>query len=186
MSDIYCAKCGEPWEAYGVATFDAMDEPETARFKNGDGCPCCGFGTRCPLCSGTGTDSEYQTCRECTTVPGAVLAWRPRETGHGYSSANWYTNYRPNVRTVGPVATVRKVRDEAGFTSRDGFVYQMWVACDKCGGSPDGTKCTRCDGSGKLSDDRDAVADTALAAARSECDASDADPIDILSRRGLI
>ncbi len=43
MSDIYCAICGEPWDAYGVYHGD-MDEDERSRFLSGAGCPCCRFG----------------------------------------------------------------------------------------------------------------------------------------------
>lgn len=45
MSDIYCAKCGEPWDAYGVYHGD-MDEDEKSRFLSGAGCPCCRFGRK--------------------------------------------------------------------------------------------------------------------------------------------
>ena len=44
MSDIYCAKCGEPWDAYGVYHCEDMDAEEKRRFLGGEGCPCCSFG----------------------------------------------------------------------------------------------------------------------------------------------
>ena len=43
MGDIYCAGCGEPWDADGVRHGD-MDEGESERFLNGEGCPACRFG----------------------------------------------------------------------------------------------------------------------------------------------
>ena len=44
MSDIYCARCGEPWDAYGVYHCDDMDQDEKRRFLRGEGCPACHFG----------------------------------------------------------------------------------------------------------------------------------------------
>ncbi len=44
MSDIYCAKCGEPWDAYGVRHGEDMTPEEAGRFLAGEGCPCCRFG----------------------------------------------------------------------------------------------------------------------------------------------
>jgi hypothetical protein len=56
MSDIRCAKCGEPWDAYGVRNGD-MDSSEASKFMRGEGCPSCNFGRgsdTCELCKGTG------------------------------------------------------------------------------------------------------------------------------------
>jgi len=47
MGDVYCAKCGEPWDAYGVLHGD-MTKEEAKRFLNGEGCPCCDFGREVP------------------------------------------------------------------------------------------------------------------------------------------
>jgi hypothetical protein len=44
MSDIVCAMCGEPWDAYGVYHGD-MTSDEAERFLAGEGCPACEFGT---------------------------------------------------------------------------------------------------------------------------------------------
>ncbi|MDD5537373.1 MAG: hypothetical protein PHF12_00225 [Candidatus Omnitrophica bacterium] len=38
--DIYCKRCGEPWDAYGVRHGDLTDE-ERERFFKGGGCPHC-------------------------------------------------------------------------------------------------------------------------------------------------
>lgn len=40
MTTVRCAKCGEPWEAYGVETGD-MEPWEAELFKQGAGCPGC-------------------------------------------------------------------------------------------------------------------------------------------------
>ena len=38
--DLYCARCGEPWDAYGVRHGDLTDE-ERELFLKGEGCPSC-------------------------------------------------------------------------------------------------------------------------------------------------
>jgi len=59
--DIICRKCGEPWDSYGVHHRMDMDEEEAQRFLRGEGCPCCDFGAKCPMCRGTG----YEDCPRC-------------------------------------------------------------------------------------------------------------------------
>jgi len=38
--DVYCERCGEPWDAYGVEHGDLTPE-ERRRFWAGQGCPSC-------------------------------------------------------------------------------------------------------------------------------------------------
>ena len=38
--DVYCKRCGEPWDLYGVEHGD-MDDDERRRFWAGEGCPSC-------------------------------------------------------------------------------------------------------------------------------------------------
>ncbi len=38
--DLYCKRCGEPWDFYGVMHGDLTDE-ERERFSKGEGCPAC-------------------------------------------------------------------------------------------------------------------------------------------------
>jgi len=45
MGDIFCAKCGEPWDGYGVFHGD-MNREEVRKFLNGEGCPSCDFGRK--------------------------------------------------------------------------------------------------------------------------------------------
>jgi len=67
MGDLYCKKCGEPWEAAGVLPAlngredeADMSKKEAERFMKGEGCPSCGFGKYCPLCKGTGEIDEEE------------------------------------------------------------------------------------------------------------------------------
>lgn len=87
MGDVYCAKCGEPWdraEVYPAAQGDedcALDPEEAWRFLAGEGCPHCKFGRtadNCGHCKGKGavdfreefpflrmTDYQPETCPSC-------------------------------------------------------------------------------------------------------------------------
>ena len=38
--DVYCKRCGEPFDLYGVNN-DDMTPIERSRFWSGEGCPCC-------------------------------------------------------------------------------------------------------------------------------------------------
>lgn len=38
--DVYCKRCGEPWDLYGVEHGDMTDD-ERRRFWAGEGCPRC-------------------------------------------------------------------------------------------------------------------------------------------------
>ena len=62
--DINCAKCHEPWDAYGVRNGDMTTE-ESRRFLRGEGCPGCNFGTKCPSCSGSGKERDYSPHHQC-------------------------------------------------------------------------------------------------------------------------
>ncbi len=61
MSDILCAICGEPWDAYGVRNGD-MTPAEARKFLAGRGCPSCEFGTMCPHCRGSGLEPCPNHC----------------------------------------------------------------------------------------------------------------------------
>ena len=49
MGDVFCKKCGEPWDYYGILHGD-MTKEEAKRFFRGEGCPCCGFGKKIRGC----------------------------------------------------------------------------------------------------------------------------------------
>lgn len=181
MADVSCAKCGEPWDYYGVKNGD-MDASESSRFLKGEGCPCCGFGTYCHMCGGTGKTSQGIHRASCNCMDGKVLIWQPSRSGYGYSSEHWYTGYKPNVKTMDD-DTLKIIRRDKGFESRDGWVNQAWAVCQECKG--DLPPCDACDGTGKLNATKEDQEDLAFDAMRSECSASDEDPFDIMTRRGI-
>lgn len=186
MGDISCAKCGEPWDAYGVSRGD-MEPSEAQKFRKGQGCPSCGFGETCPSCSGSGRDREYAKCPSCYGR-GRMRVWRPANDAGRYRASCYYTGYEPNVRKVSDAdmdGAPAGWKLDRSYRTADGYVYEGRATCDDpaCdfGGLPE---CLRCKGTGKLTvEDPEEVE---LEAARSACEESDEDPIAILHERRLI
>jgi hypothetical protein len=187
MSDIYCAKCGEPWDSYGINRGNCnrgegdVTGAESERFHKGEGCPSCGFGTRCPSCNGTGAQSDPTCPHRCGN--GKLLAWSPQQNSNfRYQSGVWYFGYAPNVKEIPEGA--KKLRNAEGHGSLDGWVNQRWYSCPHC--IPEtGPKypCDECKGDGKLH--RQNKDDLELRAAESAIEASDEEPIGILAERGM-
>lgn len=182
MADVYCAKCGEPWDYRGIPRHKSddgdMEFEEAERFRKGEGCPCCGFEDGiCPLCNGGGKTTEDYGDVCCRN--GRVMAWSPDGSSYSFQKGEWYVGYHPNVKHVPcPV----KLERAEGFQSKDGWVYQYMIQCPECAGEGDHLiTCSQCNGTGELTVDED----LALRAARSECAISDEDPMEILIRRGL-
>ncbi len=175
--DVYCAKCGEPWDYYGLMHGGDMEADEAHRFRRGEGCPCCRFGTTCTTCAGGGCYEERSRCRLCFGK-GIMLGWSPQRSVGRYQAGHWYVGYEPNVHAV---TQVEVVRPERGFESRDGYVRQAWLRCPDEDEHP---VCPDCGGDGHFRTTRDPE-DLALEAAVSDTEASDEDPGLILQRRGL-
>lgn len=177
MGDIKCAKCAEPWDAYGVDHGD-MTCMGAHKFHHGQGCPSCHWGTECVSCGGTGLERE-QYGNQCQTCMGQhkVLARRLLSDSKGV----WRYGYIPNVRQVpveyeeGLMRELRPVRE-----SRDGPFVEAWFRCWSCQGNP----CQWCKGDGKLHVGN--PEEVELDAARSAVEESDKEPVGILERRGLL
>jgi RecJ-like exonuclease len=189
MMDVLCAKCGEPWDCMGDTPYD-MKSFEKEKFKRGEGCPCCGFGEYCPLCDGSGKESEPPYCCDTCRDKGYILAWQPHQDVAQYRAGHFYTGYSPNVRalneeestralTIGKRAFPERIETVA---TRDGSKTEWWLVCPDCDGDNEGLPCLRCEGIGELKVDEDLEVE----AARSAMAASDEDGIDILVKRGLL
>ena len=204
MSDITCARCGEPWD--GRDAQDAARHPEhsgdltyteAGRFLKGEGCPSCNFGAACPNCSGTGkASSDYRAC----CLDGRTSAWSPgvnkpgpapptttepmRELAcSGFEAGRWYVGYLPNVRLVVDPTIIKIVER---FQTADGPCRRAWIVCPYCAGNGDHLyTCRRCRGSGKLEPTTDEADELRLAAGISHCNASDEEPIGLLNARGI-
>lgn len=212
MSDITCAKCGEPWDAQhardtaaGTTPGDLGNPSDARQFLIGKGCPSCQFGTACPSCNGTGKDADdYGPPMHCCRN-GTALAWKPNHdrpgadpqlfgTGDrddrphtGYRAGRWYYGYLPHVIDLSelepPVSIVRRL---PLVESGDGWAREAFIVCPTCNGRGDHLRtCGRCKGSGKLTTQADEADELEIDAARSHMDASDEEPGAILQRRGL-
>lgn len=175
MSDIYCAKCGEPWDAYGIKHGD-MEEEDAEKFMSGAGCPACHFGTVCVSCSGSGRIATCINCAYKKPVSGCnckILVWSPRSTVRGYEAGVWYYGYRPEVVVV-PSPDFLPTDRVKYLHCADGSYRQRMALCPVAPHEP----CPACDGSGKL-----VVRDpdeTYIKAVASAVDATDEDPIEVI------
>lgn len=189
MSDVYCSKCGEPWDYYGVKHGDMLPH-ERDKFLRGEGCPSCGFGKFCPLCGGTGKDGGSGLTRRCETCslfrPGWVMCWSPQQTVHnarGVWKVEHFYAAGSNRIIAGPsderAEWAKKHETEPMVQTADGWITQWWVPCPDCDPS-ELTACSRCSGTGKVVSLNE---DSEMEALKSEIDASDEDPILIIHRR---
>lgn len=165
MGDIYCAQCGEPWDAYGVRHGD-MTTAEADKFRRGLGCPACHFGTTCTQCGGVGrVNTDCSTCHNSGRVFVRTTAKR----------VHWEFGYKPNVRQI----DYEPFREDAGYMNDyEGWVRQGAALCPDClhVDGERGEVCPACSGTGKLVVEEDAW-ETAVQSAIEE---SDEEPIGIL------
>lgn len=172
MSDIHCAKCGEPWDSYGVRHGD-MTSSESQRFLKGEGCPCCNFGTMCPHCAGTGKERDEASRCYCrgeyfliarvldndmtagSVVPGRCFTERISlrlRTGEPISARYAvHYDYRPNVKSLSEAERIKAVilRDYGIKECRDGWYGEVKLACPLCDQSK-AVRCHHCNGTGKF------------------------------------
>ncbi len=166
MSDITCALCGEPWDAWSVANEWTPDQAR--KLKTGKGCPRCGFGAYCPDCNGSG---RWQTgCSDCFGH-GYVYAWRHAS----FDGGRWQFGRGKQIKRCEPLT---KIRDEPGEMSREGYVEVVLALCPACGHAAH--PCPRCDGSGEFrpAPDAEYLAGECLA---SVLEASDQEPAILIS-----
>lgn len=193
MADIRCAQCGEPWDS----SLEDMEPGERTRFKKGEGCPCCRFGTICPSCNGTGFDENYiylpQELKDCLCHGrGYVYAFSPKTNQGPYEAGEFYVGYEPNVTHVdGPmlkhldpiVMGVRTFPEKVGEVEYKTGWIESWVITCPWDHVPT-NKCAICEGSGKLvNDDPERRAVNAM---RDAVDATDEDPIAVIIERGML
>lgn len=181
MSDVYCARCGEPWDSYSLqpgivreGESDLGDARDVRRFRQGKGCPSCGWGTKCPICEGSGRDGTCKTCPGTGRLHASALDGGPLMVG-----------YQPNMRRLPPDTPRLEIIDR--YRCLDGPVVVYLVSCPDC--SPlEQSACEACRGSGKprAFESDEAADELAIAAAASDLDSSDEEPVGILIRRGLL
>ena len=141
--DVTCRKCGEPWDYYGAMDGD-MEPGEWARFKRGEGCPACGFGTICTQCNGSGKE-PVQYGGSCPACLGrrTVLIHRCGS----FDGGAWHYGYQPRMVRLAAEDVARLfLRDERGHECSDGWVEQKWIRCPLCW--DEAPPCAWCGGTG--------------------------------------
>lgn len=174
MSDIYCAKCGEPWDSYGI-TWDVgegdMTPAEVKRFRKGEGCPACEFATICTRCRGTGIEPGgsvlHSECQECHDQHYLIVQrWGVLQ--------KWQVGYAPGNKPFPGNPVV--IKQYPSTYHPDGNLERAKVLCPFCTGEP----CSTCNGDGKFHGQGDP-----LRGLESLLDASDEDPIDLIDGYSL-
>lgn len=198
--DINCAKCMEPWDAYGVRNGD-MEPDEARRFHRGEGCPCCHFGQKLPIFVG----QIFENRNYDAPASLQLAEWLPiGKPGDSYYTPAWTgAPEGTKERQTGILFLDPHGPDEGTRVTVIHTEPQQRDYGDKIiGASPwDGIVHFTLNGEEysvtekefrvhfklvETAADRDRAADMALEAAKSACDASDEDPITILIRRGVI
>lgn len=144
--DIYCPKCGAPWD---YPFDDAMTSDQVRRFRRGEGCPSCHFGTTCASCFGTGKETGHRS--SCPTCQGFRYLHVRRIAGHPRYGA-WVYDYDPNTKPWlhgDPLAEgdVHFLRQVERYQCRDGWVTCVMVRCPDC--LDTAPACPHCQGTGK-------------------------------------
>jgi len=142
MGDVFCRKCGEPWDSFGITRAEGegdLTAREAERFLRGEGCPSCHWGRHCKACAGTGKQPDPAS--GCICLGSRYLILR-RLAGTG----DWHYGYLPNVH-VFPGEPEIIYRYPPGM-SRDGPYEEVLARCPQC--AQDAPDCPECHGSGEL------------------------------------
>lgn len=149
MSDIYCQICSEPWDSYGI-TYDVgegdMTHSEARKFKEGRGCPACGFGTLCLDCRGKKIQDNH--CPTCYGS-GRVLA-RSMD-----GSDIWEFGYLPNIQRCAAPDLQDVASTPKRHKCKEGWFTSAWAVCPDC--KREGISCPTCQGDGKYRQPQDAL-----------------------------
>ena len=162
--DIHCAKCGEPWDSYGVHHGD-LTPAESRRFLRGEGCPSCNFGTTCTQCGGSGKEEDNRSkcyCRgkysflvRVTDFDGSCFRGKfDLLATIGKPILRDYTlqyDWLPNVKTITPAERAKAVllKIYEMKECRDGWFHEVKLACPFCDATT-AFPCATCNGTGKL------------------------------------
>ena len=180
--DITCAKCGEPWDSYGVHQAKHGDGDMTAReaerFLKGEGCPSCAFGTICTACRGSGKEQSVGWGSDCEHCHGhrSIRVWDCLQTWSRWGEGFYY-GYFPNVRrlTDEQVENMRVIPGSTQtFQTADGPARERRIVCPFC--VETAPVCRHCGGDGKfhLPDRADVVGEEFFHSALDSTDDPDA------------
>jgi hypothetical protein len=184
MGNIYCQKCGEVWDSYGITYCIGegdLTPEETRRFRRGDGCPTCSFGEICTHCHGSGIEPcsthNIQGCL-CPTCRGNGYVYAKRCETAPERYREWFIGYGNSPKF--PIRHLNEhiLRMLPQEHCADGFLQVAQMVCPDC--KSQGKTCCICGGDGKLMP----VVSHKLAGVESLCEASDEDPILLIMETG--
>lgn len=175
MSDVFCAKCGEPWDYYGLKHGD-VEKDEADKILKGLGCPACGFGSRCTHCEGTG--KEQMSPSKCNDCRGHMKVLVRRCRGDLKYAGAWISGYEScgeGIKVWNRVVVLKNMLYKLKpYECAEGMVEQAFIRCPECW--PKAENCRRCNGTGEFAVNKDSEA-MAMQSLESICDATDEDPI---------
>jgi hypothetical protein len=148
---------------------------EVKRFLRGEGCPSCHFGTICTKCDGAGI--ENNGCPTCFGK-GYVFPRRAQQASNP-RFRTWFIGYTNNARF--PIRNLEQIEiiHEVDVTqSAGGPVLTVKAKCPDC--HCVGNPCVQCGGDGKFHQDQEG--DHVEGAVADLMDASDEEPVSVLSR----
>ncbi len=155
MGDVFCRKCGEPWDSFGITSCKGegdMTVPEANMFLRGEGCPSCHWGKHCTNCHGTGKEKAESLACECRGS--RYLIVRKLASGDG----PWEYGYIPNVRAFpGEPKIVYQYPDGI---CKDGRFHEALVLWPYCSSSAE--DCPTCHGTGELQPASDQAIEASL------------------------
>ncbi len=180
MSDVFCPKCGEEYEAFGITYAKGEGDftlAQVEKFLRGEGCPACVFGTICPRCSGGRI--ERNNCETC--FGGGLVIARRCALAADARFRHWFVGYANS-----PTHPLRFFKDAdvalrvalENEESLDGPVQVARIQCPDCLGQ--GEPCAECGGDGKFhAEKHPANLDSAM---RRLLANSDAEPLGVMAR----
>lgn len=163
MGDIFCRKCSEPWDSYGITHSRGdgdMTASEAVMFLNGKGCPSCHWGKHCTCCAGTGKAKEEASKCACRGEHYLIIRKLAGKDGP------WEYGYIPNVCTFpGEPKIIFRYPDGE---CKEGRFYEALAFCPYCADAAD--DCPTCHGTGELQPIEGSQLDAALCSLVEESD----------------
>jgi hypothetical protein len=143
MGDVFCRKCGEPWDSYGITHSRGdgdMTQVEAVRFLKAEGCPSCHWGKHCTQCSGTGKLKDERS--KCACLGGCTLIIRKLSD----QDQPWQYGYNPDIHIFpGEPKIIFQYPDGE---CKEGRYHEALALCPYCAdAAPD---CPTCHGTGEL------------------------------------
>ena len=143
MAVIYCRKCGEPWDCYGITYSRGegnMTAADAVRFLKGEGCPSCHWGRHCIQCTGTCKKKDEISKCACHGNHYLIIHKLAGKAGP------WQYDHGQNVCTFpGKPKIIFQYPDSE---SGDSKLHEALALCPYCADAA--CDCMVCSGTGKL------------------------------------